>query len=149
MTSSILAWLVALGLAASPPAPSVADLAWMSGRWATETDGAWTEEVWLAPRGGMMLGLSRAGRGERTGEYEYIRLEAGEDGVPVYWASPAGRAPVGFRLVQSDAASATFENRAHDFPQRIVYRRDGATLTATISAADGSNATSWTYRASE
>ena len=54
--------------------------------------------------------------------------------------------PVGFRLVASDGTSATFENPAHDFPQRIQYRRDGDRLVATISARDGSNAMSWTYR---
>ena len=96
-----------------------------------------------------MLGLSRTGRGDRTGEFEFLRLEAGEDGVPVYWASPGGGAPVGFRLVEASAQSATFENRGHDYPQRIVYRRDGIILTATISAADGSNANSWTFRPAE
>lgn len=42
-------------------------------------------------------------------------------------------------------ASATFENPAHDFPQRIVYRRTGDSMVATISALNGSNAMSWTY----
>jgi hypothetical protein len=145
---SLVTMLVAAGLSASSPA-TVAELGWMSGRWQTETAGAWTEEAWLPPRAGMMLGLSRTGRGDRTGEFEFLRVEAGEDGVPVYWASPGGGAPVGFRLVESDAHSAVFENRTHDYPQRIAYRRDGASLIATISAADGGNAMSWFYRSSE
>ena len=138
-------WLVAAA-PAGPAAHGVADLGWMSGRWQEENGGRWTEEVWLAPRGGMMAGLSRSGRGDRVGEYEYLRLEAGADGVPVYWASPGGQAAVGFRLVASDGRSASFENRAHDYPQLIRYRRDGARLVATISAADGSRPMSWTYR---
>lgn len=150
MIASILAPLAAAALASStPPATDVAGLGWMSGRWQTEAGGMWTEEVWLTPRGGMMLGLSRAGRGDHAGEFEFLRLEAGDDGVPVYWGSPAGRTAVGFRLVEVDAQSAVFENRDHDYPQRIAYRRDGATLTATISAADGTNPMSWTYRLSE
>jgi len=148
MFGSLVTMIVAAALGAASPA-TVAELGWMSGRWHTESEGAWTEEAWLPPRGGMMLGLSRTGRGARNGEFEFLRLEAGEDGVPVYWASPGGGAPVGFRLVEAAAQSATFENRAHDYPQRIAYRRDGITLTATISAADGSNANSWTYRRSE
>ena len=147
MIGSMLANMVAAALVAtSSQATAVGDLAWMSGHWQTEAEGVWTEEIWLSPRADMMLGLSRTGRGEGGGEFEFLRLQAGEDGVPVYWASPAGGAPVGFRLVESDASSAVFENRAHDFPQRIIYRRDGATLTATISAADGSNTMRWTYR---
>ncbi len=138
---------LALLLTGQAPEPAgVQDLAWMSGSWESESAGRWTEESWLPPRGGAMLGLSRSGREEAMREYEYLRIQAGADGVPVYHASPGGRAPVGFRLVAHDAASATFENPQHDFPQRIHYRRDGDTMVATISAIDGSNAMRWTYR---
>ena len=143
----MLAAMAASLLAGAQAAPvSVTDLAWMSGSWATVEGERWTEEVWVAPRGGVMLGLSRSGQGESLREYEYIRLQAGADGVPVYWASPGGGPPVGFRLAASDGTSATFENVMHDFPQRIQYRRDGDRLVATISAHDGSNPISWTYQ---
>ena len=59
---------------------------------------------------------------------------------------PQGGAPVAFALAQRDKTSATFENAAHDYPQRIAYVRSGDTLTATISAIDGSKARRWTYR---
>ncbi len=130
---------------AAPPS-GVADLAWMSGSWATSESGRWTEESWSAPRGGVMLGYSRSGRGETMREFEFLRLQAGADGVPVYFAQPGGRPPVPFRLTARSGASATFENPSHDFPQRIVYRRQRDTMVATISALDGSNAMSWTYR---
>jgi hypothetical protein len=136
------AWLVA----ASDDRPAGADLAWLSGHWATASGESWTEEYWTAPRAGIMIGLSRAGRGETLGDWEFLRLEAGEDGVPVYWASPRGRTPVGFRLVRADGANAVFENPSHDFPQRIAYRRSGETLTATISTIDGGNPMSWTFQ---
>ncbi len=51
-----------------------------------------------------------------------------------------------FRLVESGAGRAAFENADHDYPQRIAYVRDGDTLTATISLVDGSKARSWVYR---
>ena len=143
----VRAALAASLLAGAQAAPvSVTDLAWMSGSWATVEGDRWTEEVWVAPRGGVMMGLSRSGQGESLREYEYIRLQAGADGVPVYWASPGGGPPVGFRLTASDSASATFENLTHDYPQRIQYRRDGDRLVATISAEDGRNPISWTYQ---
>lgn len=148
--------VLALAVAAATPAASAPQdalngLGWLAGHWETPLDnaGQWTEEIWLAPRGGMMVGMSRSGRTGRTTELEYIRLEAGTDGVPVYWATVGGNPPVGFRLVASDVQSAAFENLAHDYPQRITYRRDGDSLVAAISAADGSNANSWTYRRSE
>ena len=125
----------------------VEDLAWMSGRWEAGDAGRWTEEYWSAPRGGVMLGYSRSGRAEGgVREWEFIRLQAGADGVPVYWGSPSGRPPVGFALVASEGTSATFENPAHDYPQRIRYELRGDVMVATISAIDGSNARSWSYR---
>jgi len=126
----------------------VEDLAWMSGRWeAAGNEGRWTEEVWSAPRGGVMLGHSRSGRAEGpVREWEFLRLQAGTDGVPVYWGSPGGRPAVDFALVAREGTSATFENPAHDYPQRIRYELRGDVMVATISAIDGSNARSWTYR---
>jgi hypothetical protein len=59
---------------------------------------------------------------------------------------PGGRAPVLFPLVASGRTSATFENRAHDYPQRITYRRNGNVMVATLSLADGSRPISWTFR---
>ena len=139
------AGLALLLLGASEPA-SVADLDWMAGAWSREDGARWTEESWTSPRGGVMLGHSRSGAGDRLREFEYLRLQAGEDGVPVYIAQPGGAAPTLFKLVARDAASATFENAAHDYPQRIRYVRDGDVMTATISLIDGSKAMSWTYK---
>jgi len=147
MRKAIGAALALLLMGQAAPPAGIGDLAWMSGHWATAgVDGRWTEESWSAPRGGVMLGHSRSGRGAALREFEFLRLQAGADGVPVYFAQPGGRAPVPFRLSARGRGSATFENPAHDFPQRIGYRREGSTMVATISALDGSNAMSWTFR---
>ena len=144
--------LFAAGLAlllmaqAAPPA-RVADLAWMSGRWETQTaQDRWTEEAWSAPRAGVMLGYSRSGAGAAMREFEFLRVEASADGAPAYLAQPGGGTAVAFRLAAHGRTSATFENPGHDFPQRIGYVRTGNAMVATISALDGSNAMSWTYR---
>lgn len=141
-----MSMILAAMLALQAPA-AVADLGWMAGHWAQAgADGRWTEESWTAPRGGLMLGVNRSGRGETARAFEFIRLQAGADGVPVYWASPGGQSPVAFRLVSHGPGAAVFENPAHDFPQRIRYAVDGDELTATISAIDGSNEMSWRFR---
>lgn len=131
---------------APPPTTSVSDLAWLSGRWLTADNGRWTEEVWAGPRGGTMMGFSWTGEGSNIGEYEYLRVQSGEDDEVVYLARPGGGPGVGFQLVQAEGTSATFENPSHDFPQRIRYQRDGDVMVATISKLDGSNAMRWTYR---
>ncbi|HEX8258428.1 MAG TPA: DUF6265 family protein [Allosphingosinicella sp.] len=138
-----------LGAAAPAPRPearSVDALAWMAGTWESGDRGRWTEEHWTAPRGGMMMGLSRSGGANGVGEFEYIRIAPGEGGVPTYWASPGGGAATGFALVESGGQAAVFENRGHDYPQRSAYRRVGDTMTATISLADGGKPRSWRYR---
>lgn len=145
MKAWMAAGLAALLVAASPSA-TVDDLAWMAGQWSREDGGRWTEENWTSPRGGAMLGHSRSGAGETLREFEFLRIAADADGVPTYYAQPGGRAPVAFRLVRREGTSATFENAAHDYPQRIAYVRDGETMTATISAIDGSQAMAWTFR---
>lgn len=140
----LLAGLSALLLAAASPA-KVDDLAWMAGSWVQEGDGRWTEEYWTLPRGGVMLGASRSGRDGTLRELEFLRVQSVADGAITYIAQPGGGAPVVFPLVQHDAMSATFENPAHDYPQRIRYARNGDVMTATISAIDGSKAMSWVY----
>lgn len=136
--------LTLMGQAA--PRQSVDDLAWMSGRWLAEQDGRWTEEHWSAPRASTMMGYSWTGQGTNISEYEYLRLQSGENDEIVYLALPNGRAGVGFYLSRTEGTSATFENPTHDFPQLIRYVRNGDVMVATISKMDGSNAMSWTYR---
>lgn len=146
MRKAIGAALALLLMGQAAPPAAIGDLAWMSGHWATGEGGRWTEESWSAPRGGIMLGHSRSGRADAVREFEFLRIQAGADGAPVYFAQPGGRPPVAFRQTARDGTSVSFENPANDFPQRIVYRREGDTMVATISALDGSNAMSWTFR---
>ncbi len=144
--AGFMAMALAMLLVAANPTTSVEDLGWLAGDWASEADGRWTEESWAPPRGGMMIGYSRSGRGADLREFEFIRIIRGDDGALAYIAQPQGGAPVAFRLAKSDKARATFENPAHDYPQRIEYVRDGDTMTATISAIDGTKPRRWTYR---
>ena len=143
---SYFAAAMAVLLVAATPAARLDDLGWLAGDWASEAGERWTEESWSPPRGGMMIGHSRSGRGAVLREFEFLRIAAGADGTPAYIAQPQGGAAVAFALVRHDGTSATFENPAHDYPQRIHYVRDGEVLTATISAIDGSQARRWTYR---
>jgi hypothetical protein len=137
---------VLIAVAATMPEPAASDLGWMAGRWESASGDRWTEEYWSAPRGGVMIGYSRTGEGETLREFEFIRIAPAEDGALVYQASPGGGPAVPFRLIERNESSATFANPAHDYPQRIVYRRDGDTMVATISTSEGGDAMSWNFR---
>jgi hypothetical protein len=110
-------------LAGPAQAAGLQDVAFLAGHWGGEQRGLRMEELWTAPDGGTLLGLHRDVARGRTVSWEFLRIEE-KDGVVTYWASPGGAVPTPFRLVESGANRAVFENRAHDFPQRILYWLD-------------------------
>ena len=143
----MLRWLfLGLGIAASPLAAQSTDsLGWMAGDWVEAGAGGLTEESWLSPRGGLMLGRNRAGMDGGRLSFEFTRIADGPDGRPVFHAQPGGAPPSAFPAVEVRAQSVTFENRAHDYPQRIRYWRDGDLLMAEISLADGTRPVRWQF----
>lgn len=72
-----------------------------------------------------MLGASRTVAGGLTREYEQLRLEMRSDTL-VYTAHPSRQKETEFRSTRISDTSFVVENLAHDFPQRIMYRRIGA-----------------------
>ena len=144
---SFSAELVAAALlSGATPVQRIENLNWLAGDWETSPGQQWTEEHWNVPRAQAMLGTSRSGSGTTMREYEFLRITHDTDGGLTYWGSPGGKTPVPFRLVRSGPMLAVFENPAHDYPQRITYRRTGSKLVAAISDIDGGKAMSWTYR---
>ncbi len=103
--------------------PRSADLAWLGGAWASVDVGVETEETWLAPKGGVMLGMNRTTKNAANAGFEFMRLEDRPGGV-VFLAQPSGKPPTEFPLKELKGKRAVFENPAHDFPQRVIYRMD-------------------------
>ena len=121
--------------------------AFLAGCWEQRTEaGRWTEECWTGPRGGLMLGSGRDGKGDTIRHWEWMRIERAADGTPTFYGSPKGAAAVGFKAVESDAKSITFVNAGHDYPQRVRYAVTDSGLDAEISLTDGSNPNKWSYR---
>jgi len=120
--------------------------AFMTGCWNLVEGNNWTQECWMEPKGGLMLGASREGTGERLKSWEQLRVELGADGKVVLWASPQGRRAVRFEGAQTTASTIEFVNAKHDYPQRIRYWRSGPDLMAETALADGSRARRWRYR---
>ncbi|MEO8215788.1 MAG: DUF6265 family protein [Acidobacteriota bacterium] len=102
------------------------DLAWMSGSWASGS----SEEIWMQPKAGMMLGMGRTVT-PKGAQFEFMRITVSASGL-VYLASPEGHTPTPFPLRELAGKRAVFENRDHDFPQRIIYWRKGDALCGRI-----------------
>lgn len=116
--------------------PSVDNLAWLAGCWRGTMDGVVMEEIWMAPAGGVMLGLHRDRSPDGSVFFEYLRIVATEGRID-YIASPSGRGETDFRLVEMGQTRVVFENFEHDFPKRIIYWLDSSTLNARIDGGKG------------
>jgi uncharacterized protein DUF6265 len=143
--------ILSLLLLATLPAQTtttLADLAWLTGDWQTPPGGrAQIEEHWTKAAGGSMIGMGRTIAGEKTWEFEYLRIEQRADGI-YYVAHPKGQCPgTDFKLTRASATDVVFENPQHDFPKRIIYRKDGDDgLAASIDGGEGTKSMSFTYR---
>jgi len=113
--------------------------AWLAGCWELRAPNRVTMEMWMPPSAGMMLGASRTIVGDATREFEHLRISARGDTL-VYTAIPSGQRETDFKTSAPVNVALVFENRAHDFPQRIMYRRVGAdSMVARIEGPGPNN----------
>ena len=97
-------------------------LHWLAGCWERGSGQHMIEEQWMRPRGGSMLGMGRTVRGDSTIDYEMVRIIERANDL-VYIAQPSRQAQAEFVASQLTDSAVTFANPAHDFPQRVLYRR--------------------------
>ena len=79
-----------------------------------------------------MMGVSRTVVNGKTTEWEFLIIREGTQGFSRYVAKPSSQPEATFTSTSVTATEVVFENPAHDFPRKIVYRRDGTTLNAAI-----------------
>ncbi len=98
-------------------------LQWLGGCWKRTTPRRVVEEQWMAPGAGLMLGMGRTtnAAGDTLSEYEQTRIEQRGDRL-AFTASPSGQATDSFTSIELTDSLVVFENKEHDFPQRIGYR---------------------------
>ena len=142
----LLVKIIAAGRAPVQAPGGMERLAWMAGSWASDSAGVRIEEHWTDPSGGLMLGMHRDLRNGRATAFEFLRIEANGNTVQ-YLAQPSGRPATPFPARELGDHSVTFENRDHDYPQRISYwlDSDGA-LHARIEGRVGGKARSEEWR---
>jgi hypothetical protein len=134
------------GRSAQPGKPSLDSLAWLAGSWSGVAAGVEMEEHWTAPKGHSMIGMHRdAGKG-RTLSFEFLRIEQQGEQL-VYLSMPGGKSPATpFPLKEVSGTRVVFENPKHDFPQRIIYWKDGNDLRARIEGTMNGKAGSEEWR---
>ena len=103
---------------------SVARLQWISGCWFSDDGKERIEEFWLKPAGESMIGLSRTVAGGKTVFIEYAQIAEVKGEIAYTVSLGMGARPVSFKLIKSSESEVVFENAGHDFPQRIIYRRE-------------------------
>jgi len=125
----------------------LADLAWMAGDWQTDANGRTiSDEHWARPAGGVMIGMSRTVAGNKLVSFESLRIEQRGESI-FYVASVKGRCPAtDFKLTRQNAQEAIFENPDHDFPKRIIYRKQSAQeMTALVDGGEGTKSQEFVF----
>src|SRR5690349_4453127 len=143
-------WLMLIAAVAAE-APETLPPRWMAGCWEQRTGENWTEECWTVPRGGMMLGSGRSGKGDMVRDWEVMQImtvDSDDPAVPraTFYGAPKGEGRTPFHIVQDGQPGVTFMNAEHDYPQRIRYWREAEELVAEVALKDGSKAMRWRYR---
>jgi hypothetical protein len=136
-------FLIAAATSTEPPTMP----AFMTGCWELHqpTDRSWTQECWMEPKAGLMLGASREGVEEKLRSWEQMRIELARDGKLTFFGSPHGRPAVAFEARTTSTTAVEFTNAKHDYPQRIRYELKDGKLNAEISLLDGTKAVQWSY----
>lgn len=128
ITSFLLTLASAASLAQEPgktiTSSKIDDVKWLAGCWELNdlVKQLQISEQWMAPAGGVMIGMSRTVRNGKMTGFEYMRIE--RDLLSLRFISKPSQNSVEttFRIFKWSANEVVFANPAHDFPQRIIYK---------------------------
>lgn len=120
------------------PKSALADFAWLEGRWQGEWGPRITEQVWMAPKGGVMLGTFRLVENDKTLVIELFVLLEKPNGIEfrlrhftpelLPWEKTAATVLV---LASHDPMTSIFENPVNGQPKHaIITRIDGDTYVS-------------------
>jgi hypothetical protein len=126
------------GVPSAEPAPaSISSLSWLAGCWEGGSGTRVVDEQWMAPRGGMMLGMGRTVVGAAVREFEQMFIRE-DGGKLVFTSRPSEQPEASFASIEVTPSRVVFENLGHDFPQRVMYEKgaDGS-LKARIEGKQG------------
>jgi Domain of unknown function (DUF6265) len=123
-------------VAASPtqpqsiPGPKLSDFAWLEGLWRADWGPRVAEQVWMAPKAGMILGDFRLIENDKVLVIEVFSLVEKSDGVNFYLRhftpelAPWEKSDATLlKLATADAKKFDFENPANGKPKRFTFTR--------------------------
>lgn len=111
---------------AVPPLPG-----WIAGCWEARTATDTLEEYWTAPRGGMMLGVSRLVHAGAVVEYEEDRIER-RDARIVFVSQPSSESKREYAEIEAMPNEVRFDSPG-DVAEQIRYERRADTLRVRFS----------------
>jgi Domain of unknown function (DUF6265) len=134
--------------AATPPHGPLARLSFMTGCWrGADGDGVVEEQIGPADST-LMLSTARYIHADRVTSFEFLAIEAADGGAVVMTPYLRGKmSSARFALKPGADGNAVFEDPTHEFPKRVIYRRDGAEgLVGRIEGDDPTSAKEWRMR---
>jgi len=121
---SLLIFICTVNIAAQQTKPTLQSVAFIAGCWEINVPAKkrFVSEQWMSPAGNAMIGMSRTIKADKMSGFEHLRIVMDDTGI-YYISKPSENAvETSFKLVKWAANEVTFENPAHDFPQRIIYK---------------------------
>ncbi len=111
------------GVGAEERLETLKELQWLLGTWTNKTETEFSQETWSRENDSTFTGYSFT---EINGEVVFaetmaLELKADQLLLTVATAKNEDEKPVTFKLIPSPEGQYTFENKKHDFPQRIIY----------------------------
>jgi hypothetical protein len=114
----------------APLKATLADFAWLEGKWRGDWGPRIAEQVWMAPKAGAMEGLFRVAEGNKTLVLEFVSLVERPEAIELHirhftpsldpWETSS---PAVLKLTAMDAKRSIFENAVNGEPKRVIFRR--------------------------
>lgn len=113
---------------------------WLLGSWnrANTKPGRTASEMWVKVSDTQWNGRGINLKGSDTTFVEVLKIVIENDKLFYVADVPENKKLVYFEMTSVTPDGFVCENPKHDFPKKIVYKREGAKVTATISGGDKS-----------
>ena len=103
-----------------------------------ETENGLEREGWTIDPSGWLVGYAASrDANDKITFFEHMRIERGEESEVLVVTGQDNSETRFTRRTNEDMNEFRFENPAHDYPQVIVYKRNGDALNAYIALMDG------------
>ena len=132
---AVVILLVVSSAGVSQTSTKLSDLKWMAGCWERndEKSRMVIGEMWMKPAGNAMMGVGRTVKAGKLAEFEFLRIVEDANGLAYISRPSANKEDTTFKILRSSPGEIVFENAGHDFPQRIIYKRNGGeNMTARV-----------------